>query len=54
MVGAYPGYGVVTRAREENANAVTLAERELTIVWQALGHGIWTSLTRATVVRLAT
>ena len=43
------GYGVLTRVPEEDdANAVTLAEREFT------RHGISTSLTRLTVVRSAT
>ena len=49
------GYGVFPRVPDEdNPHAVTLAERELASRCRARGHGISTSLTRATVVRLAT
>jgi hypothetical protein len=39
---------------EDDANAVTLTERKLASLRRARGHGISTSLTRATVVRSAT
>ena len=49
------GDGVLAWVPEENdANTVTLAEREFADRRRGRAHGISTSLTRATVVRSAT